>query len=64
MAGLLNMIRAVGIELVLKRTPSVAITCVPPATGLNTCTVRCDSEQPSPSSSGTPRYLPTINQTP
>ena len=27
MAGLLNMIRAVGIELVLKRTPSVAITC-------------------------------------
>jgi hypothetical protein len=26
-AGLLNMIRAVGIELVLKRTPSVAITC-------------------------------------
>jgi hypothetical protein len=27
-AGLLNMIRAIEAELVLKRTPSVAITCV------------------------------------
>ena len=54
--GLLNMIHVAEVEQVLKRTPAVAIpgrcdNLRMPVTGPDAYTVRCDSKNPSPSSS-------------
>ena len=51
MVGLLNMIHVAEVEQVLKRTPVRCDNLRMPVTGPDAYTVRCDSKNPSPSSS-------------